>query len=108
MRLPMAGKGRASTLDQTVIVFRTHRESTLSGQPRHANRIASFESPSFSATEPTVRPKVAAQMRWSRRADRSCQSRDTTFVQLSAHDEPHNGWEHTAWMSVGRHMSVCF
>ena len=84
----MAGKGRASTLDQTVIVFRTHRESTLSGQPRHANRIASFESPSFSATEPTGQPKAAAQMR-GRRADRSCRARDTTFVQVSAHGEAH-------------------
>ena len=103
----MAGKGRTSTLDQTVIVFRTRRESTLSGQPRHANRIASFESPSFSATEPTVRPKAAAQMQ-RRRADRSCGLRDTTWVQVSAHEEPHSDWQHTGWLGFGRHMLGCF
>ena len=99
----MAGEGRASTLDHTFSVLRTRHKLTQRGQRRHANFIASFESPSFFATEPIHRPKLAARMR-TRRADRSCGVRDTTFVQVSAHEEPLNGWEHTAWMSVGRHM----
>ena len=107
MRLLVAGEGRASTFDYTFSVLRTRHKLTQQGQRRHANFIVSFKYPSFFATEPIHRPKLAARMRW-RRADRSCQSRETTFVQLSAHDEPHNDWEHTAWMSVGRHMPVCF
>ena len=103
----MAGEGRVSTLHYTLSVFRTRCESTLSGQPRHAKSIAIFQTPSFFATEPTVRPKAAVQMQ-RKRADRSCGLRDTTWVQVSAHEEPHSDWQHTGWLGFGRHMLGCF
>ena len=107
MRLPLAGGGRASTLEYTTSVLQTCIEFTPWRQPRHAKFIASFKPPSFFATEPTSRPKVAALMQrtW---ADRSCGRQDTTWVQVSAHEEPHSDWQHTGWLGFGRHMLGCF
>ena len=94
MRPQWAAHSHGATLSDATRVLRTRRKSSPQAQPRHANRIASLESPSFSATEPLSRPKAAAQMR-GRRADRCCRARDTTFVQVSAHEEAHGGRRHT-------------
>ena len=90
MRPPWAAHITGATLSDATRILQTETryESSLRSQPRHANRIATLESPSFYATEPLSRPKAAAQMR-RRRADRSCRARDTTFVQVSAHGEAH-------------------
>ena len=82
MRPPGAAHGHVATLSDATRALKTRYESALWSQLRHANRIASLESPSFYATEPLSRPKAAAQMRRSR-ADQSCRARDTTFVQVS-------------------------
>ena len=94
MRPLWAAHGHGATLSDATCVLQTRCKSSLQAQPRHANRTASLESPSFSATEPLSRPKAAAQMRRSR-ADRCCRARDTTFVQVSAHEEAHGGRRHT-------------
>ena len=94
MRPPWAAHGHVATLSDATCALQTRYKSALWSQPRHANRIATLDSPSFYATAPLSRPKAAAQMR-RRRADRSCRSRDTTFVQVSAHEEAHGGRRHT-------------
>ena len=80
-------------------VLRTGYESSLHSQPRHANRITSLDSPSFSATDPLSRLTAAAQMR-RRRAGRSFRARDTTFIQVSTHGEAHGDRRHTGWMGM--------
>ena len=107
MRPPWAAHGTGATLSDATRILQTHCESALWSQPRHANRIASLESPSFYATEPLSRPKAFARMR-RRRADRSCRARDTTFVQVSTHDQAHGGRRHTGWSGFGRHMPERF
>ncbi|MDC0526138.1 hypothetical protein OAO87_03970 [bacterium] len=94
MRPPWAAHGHVATLSDASRILQTRYESSLRSQPRHANRIASSESPSFSATDPISRPKATAQMR-RRRADQSCRAQDTTFVEVSAHEEAHGGRRHT-------------
>ena len=104
MRPPWAAHGPVATSSDATRILQTRYESSLRSQPRHANRIASLDSPSFSATDPLSRPMAAAQMR-RRRADRSCRARDTTFVQVSTHEESHGDRRHTGRVSIGRHMS---
>ena len=86
MRPPWAAHGHVATLSHATRVLQTRYharyKSSPQCQPRHANCIASLESPCFYATEPLNRPKAAARTR-RRRADRSCRARDTTFVQVS-------------------------
>ena len=68
MQPAWAAHSHGATLSDATRVLRTRRKSSPQAQPRHANRIASLESPSFSATEPLSRPKAAAQMRGTSRS----------------------------------------
>ena len=94
MRPPWAAHGHVATLSHATRVLQSRYKSTPWSQPRRANRIPTLEYPSFSATDPLGRPKAAAQTR-RRRPGRSFRVRDTTFVQVSAHEEAHGGRRHT-------------
>ena len=63
MRPRWAAHGHAAAFSDATRALQTRCKSALWSQPRHANRIASLESPSFSATDPINRPKATAQMR---------------------------------------------
>ena len=94
MRPPWAAHGHAAAFSDATRALQSRYKSTPWSQPRRANRIPTLEYPSFSATDPLGRPKAAAQTR-RRRPGRSFRVRDTTFVQVSAHEEAHGDRRHT-------------
>ena len=103
MRPPWAAQRHGATFSDATRVVRTGYESSPWSQPRYANRIAILKCSSFSASEPTSRPKAAARKRRTR-PDQSCRARDTTFVHVSAQQEARGDRRHTGWMGVGRRM----
>ena len=107
LRLPMAGEALVSTLNNAARILQTSSILTLSNRTTRVNRIASFESWSFSASVPISRPKPATRMR-RRRPVRSCRARETTLVQVSVYEEAHGSGRHTGWQSFERGMSWRF
>ena len=94
MRLPLAGKGHASTLDHILIVLQTSLESTPRGPQRHVDRSMALESLSSSASELMSGPKLAS-LKQRTRSHRSFRSRDTISGHIRDHDEAHGGWRRT-------------
>ena len=90
-QLPWTGHGHFSKLNHPFSMLETSRKSTPRSPSTHVDRLVRMEFVSFLAMVLVSRTKLASPTQRTR-AERSCQSRDTTFVTVSIHEEAHGGW----------------